>query len=428
VDFGTGFTHGKDTLLFAIHNYGAVTLAVQGVAITGSNASDFTAGLYPTVYVAPGQSLPFSVIFTPAALGSCSAILGITTNDPVTPLFSVALTGSGVSTSEMAGAYAGLLDNNAGALSLTVNKKGLFTGKLMLSGSSFGLHGSFDGSGNYTASLGHAKIPLVLELGWNQVDGTALGIPGIAWRSAYSAGETITEAGAYTALLSVAESGTAVPGGTGYSTMSVSKTGKVALSGKLSDGTKFSTGAVIVAGSGGDEIPVYLPKLTSGGEKLAGTIAFENLAQSNCDGALEWYKPKQTGTSGYYPAGFDAVLDFSGSIYKAPAHGSAALPFSSGMVQLSGGGIASPITDAVSLMPTGQIAVSDANPDAVKLSVKTATGLLAGSFVHPATKKAVKFGGVLYQNPSNPCGAGYFLAPVSTGTAPSGSIMVVPAQ
>jgi hypothetical protein len=428
VDFGAGFIHGNDTLLFAIHNYGASTLAVQGVTISGSNASDFSAGLFPVVYVAPGQSVPFGVKFSPASLGGRNATLGITTNDPVTPLFSVALTGSGISTGQLAGVYAGLLDNNAGALSLTVNTKGLFTGRLMLAGSAFALRGSFDGSGNYTASIGGAHVPLVLHLGWNQVNGTASEIPVTAWRSAYSAGETITEAGAYTALLSVAESGTAAPGGTGYSTMSVSKTGNVALRGKLSDGTAFSTSAVIVAGSCGDEISVYLPRLTTGGEMLAGAIAFENLAQSNCDGALEWYKPRQTGTSGYYPAGFDARLDFSGSIYTAPAHGSAALPFSNGMVQLSGGGIATPITDAVSLTPTGQIAVSAANPNAVKLSVAAATGMLGGSFVHPVTGKTVTFGGVLYQNPSNPCGAGYFLTPVSTGTAASGSIMLVPAQ
>jgi hypothetical protein len=428
VDFETGFIHGNDTLQFAIHNHGVSTLTVKGVTISGSNASDFSAALFPILIVAPGQSVPFGVTFNPAALGSCNATLGITTNDPVTPSFIVALTGSGISTGQLAGVYAGLVDNNAGALSLTVNKKGLFTGKLMLSGSAFGLHGSFNGSGNYTASLGAARVPVVLHLGWNQVNGTAAGIPVTAWRSAFSAGETITEAGAYTALLSVAESGTAAPGGTGYSTMSVSKTGNVALRGKLSDGTAFSTSAVIVAGSCGDEISVYLPKLTTGGEMLAGAIAFEKLAESNCDGALEWYKPKQTGTSGYYPAGFDATLDFDGSTYKAPAHGSAVLPFANGTVQLSGGGIVNPITDAVSLMATGGIAVSDANPDAVKLSVTAATGMLGGSFVHPATGKTVKFGGVLYQDPANPCGGGYFLMPVSTGTAASGSVTIVPGQ
>jgi len=426
VDFGTGFIKGRDTIVFAVHNYGAATLTVSGVTISGSNASGFSAGLFPIVYVAAGKSVPFNVTYDPAVLGSGNATLGISTNDPVTPLFSVGLTGSGITMGQLAGAYAGLLDNNAGALSLTVTARGMFTGRLMVGESVFALRGSFDGSGNYTASLGSARVALALHLGWNEVTGTASGIAVTAWRSAYSMKETITEAGTYTALLNAEETGTGAPGGTGYSTMAVSKTGNVTVRGKLSDGTAFSTSAVIVAGSCGNEMAVYLPRLSPSGELLAGMIVFESLAQSNCDGGLEWYKPKATGTTGYYPEGFDTMLDFCGSTYKAPARGSVALPFTTGMVQISGGSIASAITDAVSLMPTGEVTVSDANPDAVKLDVSGATGMLGGSFVDPVTSKLVRFGGVLYQNPANPCGAGYFLAPVTTGTAASGSVVLGP--
>jgi hypothetical protein len=96
------------------------------------------------------------------------------------------------------------------------------------------------------------------------------------------------------------------------------------------------------------------------------------------------------------------------------------------MVELSGGGIPSVITDTVAALPASTITVLGGNSAKVKLSVTAATGYLSGSFVHPITAKTVRFGGVLFKDPANPCAAGFFLGPIVSGSGSSGAITVTP--
>jgi FtsP/CotA-like multicopper oxidase with cupredoxin domain len=85
-----------------LSNSGGADLTITSIAITGANLTDFaqtnTCGVSLLAPVAPATSTTcaISVAFTPTAIGARSASLIITTNDPVNPTLTVALSGTGV--------------------------------------------------------------------------------------------------------------------------------------------------------------------------------------------------------------------------------------------------------------------------------------------------------------------------------------------
>lgn len=97
IDFGnvvTGFS--SSTLTFTVRNTGSGLLKRLQVGIDGAQLSDF-ALTAPTVNeIAAGGSTTLSIIFTPSAKLVRNATLRISSNDTTTPLFSVALTGTGI--------------------------------------------------------------------------------------------------------------------------------------------------------------------------------------------------------------------------------------------------------------------------------------------------------------------------------------------
>lgn len=81
--------------LVTVTSGGLAPLTVSGATITGSNPGDFALGNGCTL-VPTGTNCTISVTFTPTATGGRSATLNINSNDPVNPLITVALTGTGV--------------------------------------------------------------------------------------------------------------------------------------------------------------------------------------------------------------------------------------------------------------------------------------------------------------------------------------------
>jgi len=72
---------------------------------------------------------------------------------------------------------------------------------------------------------------------------------------------------------------------------------------------------------------------------------------------------------------------------------------------------------------TGAVTITGTNPHDVKVTLKTATGVLSGSFEPTAgAKPAVKFHGILVQFPTVPQAGGYFLGPVVSGSGLSGYV------
>jgi hypothetical protein len=95
--------------------------------------------------------------------------------------------------------------------------------------------------------------------------------------------------------------------------------------------------------------------------------------------------------------------------------------------------------DAVARVDT--VRVEGANLEKLKVSLDLPSGLFRGSFLHPATKKTVSFGGVIYQRDPNdqagglaavpggtdsvsapPLAGGFFLGPIIDGEGWSGDV------
>ena len=85
------------TQQFTVSNTGdaAQSLAISSVAVT-PNASDWVVAFDNASPIAPGQSRNGTVAFQPATTGSRNATLTVASNDPVTPVRSIGLSGAGL--------------------------------------------------------------------------------------------------------------------------------------------------------------------------------------------------------------------------------------------------------------------------------------------------------------------------------------------
>ena len=93
MNFGSVSTGLKATNNLVLTNTGATNLTVSLVALTGT---DFTiSGITTPAILSAGQSAQIAVTFSPTAAGSATGNLSITSNDPVNPTISVALSGTG---------------------------------------------------------------------------------------------------------------------------------------------------------------------------------------------------------------------------------------------------------------------------------------------------------------------------------------------
>jgi len=323
----------------------------------------------------------------------------------------------------------GLLEGSTGVVTLALDANNSFTGTLFINGKSHTFKGALDADGNFTVNVGTPAVTVSLQLNKSgngavpsdySLTGSAGETTVTAYHDAYVRGQVVAEAGTYTVLLLPGEDDNSVPQGTGYATLTVDKTGGgLRMTGKLADGTTFTTSGVLVSdGIGSNEFILFDPSLYSGKGLLAGEVTFESLGYSDCDGTVEWMKPASTKT-GYYKAGFDTYLGFFGSIYAAPAHGDRALDLTSAFFDLSGGGLSNLIEDPVTLLPNNTVTVTDSANVHLKLKLNALTGMFSGSFIPPSTTKAVTFGGVLYQDESQ--ANGFFLGPVTSGTGLSGN-------
>ena len=87
------------TRTFTISNTGVghlVLLGVPRVMIGGAQASEFAVVVIPATATAPGGSTTFTVTFDPAALGARGASVSILSNDRFNPVFTFAITGTGL--------------------------------------------------------------------------------------------------------------------------------------------------------------------------------------------------------------------------------------------------------------------------------------------------------------------------------------------
>ncbi len=319
------------------------------------------------------------------------------------------------------GSYAGLGNvsgTNVALFTMTVNAKGAFTGKVTLAKGSKSIKGTFDQYGNYLqGAIGillttNATTPPVIT---GTVTNVVEGIPTNYVVQATPLGTFKTAtlpvglAGNYTAVIpAISNTDTTLPDAPGYGTLTVSKTGAIHLAGKLGDGTTLSVHAQLHA----DGKTWTLFESIYGGKtpgSVAGNMTFESLADSNCDGEIDWIK--QPATKGIYLAGFGIPVDLYAATYASP-------PITSGTgITFAGDDLSEPFADSLSISGK-KVTVSGAND--VKVTLTTSTGLFSGSFLDPATNKKTSFSGAIYQKPQ-PTGFGLFI-----GVDQSGSVEIDP--
>lgn len=98
--FGSSTVGNSTSLAFTIKNTGNADLALSGtpkVAVSGTDAAMFTVTSQPTTPVTgPTGTTPFTVQFAPTSAGAKTAALSITNNDSSATLFTITITGTGL--------------------------------------------------------------------------------------------------------------------------------------------------------------------------------------------------------------------------------------------------------------------------------------------------------------------------------------------
>ena len=98
--FGSaGIIGGTVVRTFTIENTGDAVLNLTGnprVAVSGSNAADFSITAQPDATVAPGSSTTFQVTFNPSVIGDRTAVINIVNNDPSKSPYNFFIKGTGV--------------------------------------------------------------------------------------------------------------------------------------------------------------------------------------------------------------------------------------------------------------------------------------------------------------------------------------------
>ncbi len=322
----------------------------------------------------------------------------------------------------IAGTYSGIFfDTNqpqqrsSGFLSLRLVSSGAFSGSMTLDGAASAFSGRFSSNGLASVRVvRRGKTTLTNSLAFNAADQRVEGsvsdgtwtAPLQANRAVFNAGNKATAyAGRYTLAIPGSSDPTAAPGGDGYGTLTVDLAGTIRLTGVLADGMAFSQAATL---SKDGAWPLYA-SLYSGKGSVVGWIAFTN-SDGTLGGNLNWIRPAIARTA-YYGAGFNVQSAAIGSLYTATNRVNV-LSMASGTVTLTGGNLASPITDPVT------VGLSSVVPDrsatnGLRLTIDRRYGLLQGSFVNPAPRGIRVIRGVVLQSQSQ--GRGYFLGPNQSG-------------
>lgn len=335
----------------------------------------------------------------------------------------------------IAGTYTGLFyETNAvafpssGLLSITVDGDGYFTGKL----NNFGL--ALTVTGGLFDCLGHTQIlisrasqqlsSLLLEL---QLDltGTNQSLTGLVsstdgtWTAPFWGSPAVFSAtspspweGKYTLSIQDNTTSDSSPGGIGYGAITVNSNGAVVLTGYLGDGTKQVQTLSSVSVSPQGLWPLYEP-LYAGGGALLGWISITNSpgVSTNLGGKVWWTKSGNP-TNTLNPTGFTNILDLVGYGYSTPSAGSKVVGSPISTVILTGGSLATSLTNIVTLNSSNTLIISP-NPYSLRISVATASGLFNGSFLNPVTGLTNLINGVFLQDAN--IGQGTFSELNSTG-------------
>lgn len=356
-------------------------------------------------------------------------------------------------TSEVTGSYAGLVQaetfafGSSGLLQLRLGSGGAFSGTVIYAGARYSFQGEFTGSGRYIglAKRKKGKVPLTLDLtldlgGTQQITGTVSSTnftsAVVAGRAAFNRDIAPYPAVAkYTLLLPPLEAPTTQqPHGNGHGSLTIDASGVVRWRVTLSDSTAASGSASLTKER---HWPLFI-NLYKGKGVLLGSVSLdEQQAESDLSAAVDWSRPSNR-KSKLFRLGFvveDAAL--LGSVYTAPSDGERVLsgfdsaPGNAGTVAFLEGNLKQSasdkqFTEPVTLSPRNKVTFTGPNRNKAALTIDSASGGLAGSFIHPLTKKKTTFKGVVFEKQQ--LGAGTFVGSVIGGTTSpqTGTVTLTP--
>jgi len=293
----------------------------------------------------------------------------------------------------------------AGWISINVGPSGRYAGTINPIGARYTIRGQFDRDGYSDATVpagSQVRLQLALTtdrtteaIGGLYEDGAILS-PVFLYRvQKFTRARPTALAGTHSFLISPAADPN-VGGGHGYGAGSVTidASGKIKLSGALGDGIAIKQTAKLLKN---DQWPFFA--MTADGREAA--LGWLHFSDANVvTGEVKWWAPQ-------FPGNINQNAVFSGARFSTAQR---LVNWTNGVLTLSGGGLAEPITSDVTLNEDGSITVLS-NTNNVQFGLADARGQVAGRFTHPVTGDLTPLQGAALQS-SNIIG-GFF------GTAPS---------
>jgi hypothetical protein len=305
----------------------------------------------------------------------------------------------------------GVAPSTAGFLTLNLNKKGKFTGAILVDGGRVPLSGQFDSDGHFQKNISRGnKPPLSADLQLDFAGGLTGTITVNGETSDLSAELAQTSVNSnrskYTLLFPPTDA-TNAPSGYGFGSATVDQKGKVNFRGTLADGTPVMQNTVA---SANQRWPFYA-SLYRGKGVILGWLNFTNEPGHDLLGEnLAW--TKLPGANGkLYPNGFTNSGSAIGSLYVAPANGTPPVSWTNGTVTFSEGNLTGPISNSVTLGKNNRFDITSTNK--TTLTLASPKGLLNGNFIHPGTGKRTIFKGAFLQKQQ--MGAGHFIGSNESG-------------
>jgi len=313
--------------------------------------------------------------------------------------------------------YAGLFyeddavrQSSSGGFSVRTTSRNSYSGKLLMSGRSYPFTGKLDAIGQGTSSVNGRNGVLTLNLhigSGNQADQIFGLVTDGKWSAALAGDRAVYGrlnpsplAGAYTMVLPGQEDDASIPMGDSAGSVRVNSSGVAVFSGTLADGTKVTQTAPI---SPRGEWPFYA-SASGGGVTLLGWISVGKEPSDTPDlaGLVSWVKT--AGAPGrYYTAGFNYDVTAMGSAYVRPSAGGRVINVNNGNVSFTGGNLASPFTNSITLGANSKVTNNGKNR--LILSFAPANGTFRGTVADPNTGAQMPYSGAVLQKFNIGCGS-----------------------
>jgi len=259
---------------------------------------------------------------------------------------------------DVSGAYSGLFFatnrvTNAGAFSLFVNGRGVYSGYLQTGGARASFRGQLDPwcqATNLVSGVNKHSLALRFHIG-NNGPGQVIGqvsdgatISRLTAARAWSNTGTgpAPFAGRYTCVLPGQVSDPSSPQGFGFATAQITMSGLAMLAGTLADGTHVSQSAPVSE----DGTWSFYVALYSGRGSVMSLLTFTNRSTDDLNGMLTWIKPAMSNTR-YYPAGFANRSEMIGSTYNVPSSSQPVLNLPNTSIAFTGGDLGSGFVNAI---------------------------------------------------------------------------------